>query len=113
MSSVSDAVARVRARGSGAARNLLRRLPSRPAIATPPPPAAPAEPAAPSDSRGPLVEQLERGRALDEAVIDEVRAMVADGAPGRALALAESLRRDPATSALGRVAAGIVAHERG
>ena len=37
----------------------------------------------------------------------------ADGTPGRALALAESLLRDPATSALGRVAAGIVAHERG
>ena len=42
-----------------------------------------------------------------------MRALVADGTAGRALALAESLRRDPATSALGHVAAGIVAHERG
>jgi hypothetical protein len=114
MSSVSDgAVARVRARGSGVARDLLRRLPSRPAKAPEPPPTAPAAPEVPAESRGPLVEQLERGRALDEAVIDEVRAMVADATPGRALALAESLRRDPAASALGRVAAGIVAHERG
>jgi hypothetical protein len=116
MSSVSDPVTRVRARGARVAKNLLRRLPSRPAKATPPPPAAPAvpdAPAAPADPRGPLVERLERGRALDEAVIDEVRALVGDGTPGRALALAESLRRDPATSALGRVAAGIVAHERG
>ena len=46
-------------------------------------------------------------------MIDEVRALVADGTPGRALALAESLLRDPETSALGHVAAGIVAHERG
>ena len=36
--------------------------------------------------------------------------MLADGTPGRALALAESLLDDPGTNALGRVAAGIVAH---
>ena len=46
-------------------------------------------------------------------MIDEARALVADGTPGRAVALAESLLRHPETTALGRVAAGIVAHERG
>ena len=112
-SSVSDnAVKRARARGARAARRLLRRR-SRPSA--PKPPASPPAPAVeeiPADPRGPLVEQLERGRTLDVAVIDEVRTLLADGTPGRALALAESLLADPGTNALGRVAAGVVAHER-
>ena len=108
------AVTRARARGAQAARRLLRRRPARPAKAKPPPRVVPAPPPdvpeAPSES---LVEQLERGRALDVAVIDEVRSSLAAGEPGRALALAESLLGDPGTNTLGRVAAGIAAHERG
>jgi hypothetical protein len=110
---VSDsAVKRTRARGAKAAKRLLRRRRASAPKPTPPPP-APAVEEIPADPRGPLVEQLERGRALDVVVIDEVRTLLADGTPGRALALAESLLTDPGTNALGRVAAGIVAHERG
>ena len=108
------ALTRVRARGARVARRILpRRRRAHATRSTPRPrPAAPA-PALPTEPRGPLVERLERGRALDVAVIDEVRALVADGTPGRAVALAESLLRHPETTTLGRVAAGIVAHERG
>jgi hypothetical protein len=111
---VSDgAVKRARARGAKAAKRLLSRRPhARRPTAPPQPPAPPPEPEIPADPRGPLVEQIERGRPLDAAVIDEVRDMLADGTPDRALALAESLLGDAGTSALGRVAAGIVAHER-
>ena len=106
-----SAVKRTRVRGAKAARRLLRRRPAR-APKPPPPPPAPVVEEIPADPRGPLVEQLERGRPLDVAVIDEVRSLFADGTPGRALALAESLLADPGTNTLGRVAAGILAHER-
>jgi hypothetical protein len=109
---VSDAVKRTRARGARAARRLLRRRPRAKAPKPAPPPPAPVVEEVPADPRGPLVEQLERGRPLEVAVIDEVRTLLADGTPGRALALAESLLADPGTNALGRVAAGVVAHER-
>ena len=95
------------------ARRLLRRRRERVTRATRRLQAAPRARALSAKPRGPLVERLQRGRALDDAVIDEVRALVADGTPGRALALAESLLGHPGTSTLGRVAAGIVAHERG
>ena len=82
-SSVSDsAVKRTRARGAKAARRLLRRRPRASAPKAPPrPPAPAAEAEIPADPRGPLVGQLERGRALDVAVIDEVRTMLAEGTP--------------------------------
>ena len=107
-----SAVKRARARGANVARRLLRRPRAKAPKPAPPPPAPPPAAENPADSRGPLVEQLERGRPLDVAVIDEVRTLLADGTPGRALALAESLLEDPGTNVLGRVAAGIVAHER-
>ncbi len=93
-------------------RLLRRRRRRRPSAPKPPPPAPAVEEEIPADPRGPLVGEIERGRALDVAVIDEVRSMLAEGTPGRALALAESLLGDPGTNALGRVAAGVVAHER-
>ena len=108
-----SAVKRTRARGAKAAKRLLSRRPRASAPKAPPRPPDPTPaPEIPADPRGPLVEQLERGRALDVAVIDEVRTLLADGTPGRALALAESLLDDAGTTMLGRVAAGIIAHER-
>jgi hypothetical protein len=112
---VSDgAVRRTWARGVEAARQLLSRRPRRSGPPSPPPvpPEPETETETETDPRGSLVEQLERGRPLDVAVIDEVRSMLADATPGRALALAESLLGDPGTNGLGRVAAGVVAHER-
>jgi hypothetical protein len=110
---VSDsAVKRARSRAANSAKRLLSRRPRRSAPKPPPPPPVPSEPEIEADPRAPLVEQLERGLPLDVAVIDEVRSMLADDTPGRALSLAESLLGDPGTNGLGRVAAGVVAHER-
>ena len=118
MSSVTErAVRRVRARGARVGRRLLRirRAGGRKAlrVARAQAPAKRPEPARPPDSHGPLVETLERGRALDDAVLGEVRTFLAGGRPGRALAIAESLLRHEQTEELGRVAAGLVAHHRG
>lgn len=69
--------------------------------------------ARPVDARGPLVARLERGTGLDDAVLEEVRALAAGGRRGRAQAIGESLRRHPETDTLGRLATGIVAYRRG
>jgi hypothetical protein len=66
-----------------------------------------------ADDRGPLVAKLERGEGLEEAVLGEVRALADSGKHGRAQAIGESLRRSPETLTLGRLATGIVAHQRG
>jgi len=73
----------------------------------------PAGGARPAGSSEPLIDVLERGGALDSAVLVEVRALLAAGKAGRALAIAESLLRHRHTSELGRAAAGIIAHRRG
>ena len=70
---------------------------------------APDEPPA----RESLLRALERGRALDHAVISQVRALVADGEHDTARSVALSLRLYPETETLGRLAGGIVAHREG
>jgi hypothetical protein len=114
MSSVTErAVRRVRARGARVARRLLPRREDGGRRAVPRPPAERARPARTDDARGSLLARLERGRALDDAVLVEVRALLADGRYGRAQSIAESLLRHEQTRQLGQVAAGVVAHDRG
>jgi hypothetical protein len=75
-----------------------------------------AEDDAPPDeppARESLLRALERGRALDHALISQVRALLADGEHDRARSLALGLREHPETEALGRLAGGIVAHREG
>ena len=75
-----------------------------------------AEESAPPDeppAREALLRSLERGRALDHALISQVRALLADGENDSARALALGLREHPETEALGRLAGGIVAHREG
>ncbi len=75
-----------------------------------------AEESTPPDeppAREALLRSLERGRALDHALISQVRALLADGEPDSARALGLGLREHPETEALGRLAGGIVAHREG
>ncbi len=75
-----------------------------------------AEESAPPDeppAREALLRSLERGRALDHALISQARALLADGENDSARALALGLREHPETEALGRLAGGIVAHREG
>jgi hypothetical protein len=60
-----------------------------------------------------LVRGLARGERLDDAVVAQVRALVAAREHAAAQALATSLRLQPETEALGRVTSGIVAFKRG
>jgi Glycosyl transferase family 8 len=69
----------------------------------------PAEPPA----RDTLLRALERGRALDHALISQVRGLLADGENDSARSIALSLREHPETETLGRLAGGIVAHREG
>jgi hypothetical protein len=74
------------------------------------------EESAPPDeppARESLLRALERGRALDHALISQVRALLADGQPDSARALALGLGEHPETETLGRLAGGIVAHREG
>jgi glycosyl transferase family 8 len=64
-------------------------------------------------ARESLLRALERGRALDHALIAQVRALLADGENDSARALALGLREHPETEPLGRVAGGIVAYREG
>jgi hypothetical protein len=70
---------------------------------------APEEP----PTREGLLRALERGRALDHALISQVRALLADGEHDMARSLALGLREHPETETLGRLAGGIVAHREG
>src|SRR5688572_26422936 len=75
-----------------------------------------AEESAPPDeppAREALLRSLERGRAIDHALISQVRALLADGENDTARALALGLREHPETEALGLLAGGIVAHREG
>ena len=71
--------------------------------------AAPEEPA-PRES---LLRALERGRRLDQALISQVRTLLADREADAARSIAQSLRAQPETETLGRLAGGIVAHREG
>ncbi len=105
------AVKRLGVRGARVARRLLRR--SRPDGRSAAPRARPPLRQPPADRPRGLIGTLERGRALDDAVLEEVRRFLAGGKAGRAQAIAESLLRQEHTRELGRVAAGVVAHRRG
>jgi hypothetical protein len=60
-----------------------------------------------------LLRALERGRALDHALISQVRALLAEGEHDSARSIALGLREHPETETLGRLAGGIVAHREG
>lgn len=77
--------------------------------------AAPAAPAASAgdSAEGPLVDRLLRGADLSTAVLDQVRAWLADGRPDAAVGLAESLRTHDDTRAVGDLASAVVAFDRG
>ena len=77
--------------------------------------AAPAVPAAADEAptRETLVRALERGRTLDHAVIAQVRSLIRNDEPDTARAIAESLRAQPESRALGHLAGAIVAYREG
>jgi hypothetical protein len=60
-----------------------------------------------------LVRGLARGERLDDAVVAQVRTLIAAREHAAAQAVAASLRERPETETLGRVASGIVAYKRG
>jgi hypothetical protein len=68
---------------------------------------------APPTARESLIRGLERGRAIDHAIVAQVRALVAAGQHDSARAIAEGLRRREGTAALGHLAGGIVAFREG
>jgi hypothetical protein len=68
---------------------------------------------APPAPREALLRGLERGRAVDHAIVAQVRALIGAGQHDTARALAEGLRRREETAALGHLAGGIVAYREG
>jgi len=89
-----------------------RRLVRRYRAATAPDAAAPvpSEDAAPREV---LVRALERGTELEQAVLGQVRALLAAGDADAARAIAESLRGHEGTRHLGHLAAGLIAFREG
>jgi hypothetical protein len=73
----------------------------------------PAGAKAPAPPREALLRAVERGRPLDQAALTQVRALVRSGRHGAAHSVAESLRRQEDTRALGHLAGGIVAFRQG
>jgi hypothetical protein len=109
---IDETLKGTRRKGARLARRLLQRR--RPATRrTAPQVVAPGGRRRTADSTDPLIDVLERGGALDHAVLVEVRALLEAGQAGRALAIAESLLRRRQTRELGCAAAGVVAHQRG
>ena len=78
-------------------------------------PAAPEAEAAPEagPDQAALVRSLARGNSVEQAVITQVRALLADEAYDVVQSLAESLRRRPETETLGHLAGGMAAFRRG
>jgi hypothetical protein len=70
-----------------------------------------AAPAAPP--REALLRGLERGRAVDHAIVAQVRALVGAGEHDTARGVAEGLRRRDDTAAIGHLASGIIAFRQG
>ena len=60
-----------------------------------------------------LLRALERGRALDHALISQVRTLLSDGENDTARSIALSLREHPETETLGRLTGAMVAHREG
>ena len=77
-----------------------------------PAPEAEAPPEAGPDQAA-LVRSLARGNSVEQAVITQVRALLAEEAYDVVQSLAESLRRRPETETLGHLAAGMAAFRRG
>ena len=107
MSSARRLVRRYRGRVLG---RMRRAAVEPPAAVTPPPVPEAADDAPPRET---LVRALERGRALDHAIISQVRALIRADEHDTARALAESLRAHPETRALGHLAGAIVASRQG
>ena len=105
------------------ARQLVRRVTRRLArIATaeeaarPRPPkkkAAPSRSQPGSDAHTALLRSVQEGSPLDEAIVRQVRALLAQGDTSGAQSFAESLRPHTSTKYLGRLSCGIVAAHRG
>jgi hypothetical protein len=78
---------------------------------------APASPPDATVETGPdqaaLVRALTRGNSVEQAVLTQVRALLAEEAYDVVQSLAESLRRRPETETLGHLAAGMAAFRRG
>ena len=91
-----------------AARRLARRL-RRPAPAE----RTTAQPQPPSRRPRSLLQSLERGAPLDRALVAQIRRLIAAKEHDRAQSIAEGLRADPGSAALGHLAGGIVAYKRG
>ena len=109
---IDETIKGARRNGARLARRLLQRR--RPATRrTAPEAVAPPSGARTADSTDPLIDVLERGGALDRAMLVEVRALLAAGEAGRALAIAQSLLSHRHTRELGSAAAGVIAHHRG
>jgi hypothetical protein len=60
-----------------------------------------------------LLRGFERGRAFEDAIVGQVRALIAGGQPDTAWAVAEGLRRRESTAEVGHLAAGLVAYRQG
>jgi hypothetical protein len=60
-----------------------------------------------------LVRSLERGRAIDHAIVAQVRTLIGAGQHDSARAIAEGLKRRDETRALGHLTGGIVAFREG
>ena len=89
-----------------------------PPDAAPPEPPAPQHPPPPNEKPPPphreaLLRLLARGEQLDRAVVAQVRSLVGEKEHETAVALAESLRAQPQTADLGRLAGGIAAARQG
>jgi hypothetical protein len=74
---------------------------------------APAPAPAAPPPRESLVRGLERGRAIDHAIVTQIRVLIGEGRHATATAIAEGLRRREETAALGHLTAGIVAFRQG
>jgi hypothetical protein len=90
----------------------------RPAPEPEPPPPPPPEPEPEPEPealshREALVRLLAHGQPLDRAVVAQIRALVGEKEHETVVAIAETLRADPATADLGRIAGGIAAARRG
>jgi Glycosyl transferase family 8 len=68
---------------------------------------------APVERHDPLVEALRTGQPLDSAVLVQIRSLLEAGEPHTASSIAASLRKEPASAALGALASAIVALHRG
>ena len=60
-----------------------------------------------------MVESLRTGRPVADALVTQIRALLASGEPHAAQSIAASLRKEPETAVLGRLGCAVVAFQRG